>query len=597
MSAPPRPAARPAWLTRRTIARSSVLGLGLLVAAGTTPAAAVAAQDGEGTSPGADSREAEARTAGAPLNIAPAGNSDKDKNAQGNAGQGDNGQSNPGQGNENPGGGTPGNNTPGTNEAGHPNGGTGDTPDAGEGDPTDEGEGDPTDEAGDGDGDVVTPPLVAGFGTGKQFDLAVSTTGPVPEDLQLSGAQFTFTAVDVSPFPIVDGSGVTAPLPAPVTCTTDAAGTCTVTGGFGVPEVIDGSNVLLPFGSYTVTQTVAIPGLGSVSWANETMTLCFIGCEFSKPISAISPSLFRQQIAATVVDDAGAVVADAGYSLEGPDFRRSVDPADASPTLPAVANSDGVGVLVFDGWFVPGEWTFTPTATAPNGSAFLAETQELVTTAAEADAATPWDVELLLSTGQPTDEGDGTGDGDTGTGDGDTGTGDGDTGTGDGETGTGDGDTGTGDGETDGGDTGGAEGPDSEGPDAGPGRPVPDAGNPGTGNPGTPPGGAAAPAAPSEAGDVGTAGTPGDAQPAGQAAPTTSPAPTTPSSRPTTSTPSRSSTSPSLPPEFVLTESTPELQTVSFGFREAGFAAFGVVFLGAVFFGLLLFRRRSRRQR
>jgi hypothetical protein len=83
----------------------------------------------------------------------------------------------------------------------------------------------------------------------------------------------------------------------------------------------------------------------------------------------------------------------------------------------------------------------------------------------------------------------------------------------------------------------------------------------------------------------------------GQAAPTTSPAPTTPSSRPTTATPSRDRTSPSLPPEFVLTESSPDLQTVSFGFREAGFAAFGVVFLGAVFFGLLLFRRRSRRQR
>ena len=93
MSAPPRPAARSSWLTRRTVARSSVLGLGLLVAAGTTPATAVEVQDGDGTSPTTDSGEAEARTAAAPLNIVPAGNSDKEKSNQGNAGQG-----NPGQG-------------------------------------------------------------------------------------------------------------------------------------------------------------------------------------------------------------------------------------------------------------------------------------------------------------------------------------------------------------------------------------------------------------------------------------------------------------------------------------------------------------------
>jgi hypothetical protein len=400
----------------------------------------------------------------------------------------------------------------------------------------------------------------------------------VPSDLQLSGAQFTFTAVSVLPFPFGE-TGQPTPLPAPVTCMTDAAGTCTVTGAFAVPDVSDGdSDLLLPFGSYVVTQTGTIPGLGSAPWTGGDLSICFIGCDVTKPIAATNPSLFRQQITATVIDDTGGVAAGAEYTLAGPDFPTGpVDPADAGPALPAVARSDSDGLLVFDGWFAPGDWDFTPTGTTPDGLRFLAETHELATTATEALDATPWDVSLLRTTGAGTGEGEGDDEGD-------------DEGEGDG--------TGEGEGDTGGGDTDGAEEPGAEGPGSGPGRPVPGPGNPGTGNPVTPPVPTGAPAAPNQADDgvAAPAGPPVDDQPAGQAAPTTSAVPTTPSSGAATAPPSNR-TAPSLPPEFVLTESSPQLQTVSFGLREAGFAAFGVVFLGAVFFGLLLFRRRSRRQR
>jgi hypothetical protein len=47
----------------------------------------------------------------------------------------------------------------------------------------------------------------------------------------------------------------------------------------------------------------------------------------------------------------------------------------------------------------------------------------------------------------------------------------------------------------------------------------------------------------------------------------------------------------------VVVAEAPQLETMSVSFREAGVVAFGGRFVGAVAFGLLLFRRRSRRQR
>src|SRR4051812_29070620 len=116
MSASARRSARFARPSRRMVARGSALGLGLLVVAGTSPAAAVVPLTDGTDSPVVDPTDTDRATTARPLNVAP----DKDKPTNGNQAPGtNNGNQNPGtsQGNDSPGGNTPGNNTPGTNDA------------------------------------------------------------------------------------------------------------------------------------------------------------------------------------------------------------------------------------------------------------------------------------------------------------------------------------------------------------------------------------------------------------------------------------------------------------------------------------------------
>ncbi|MGZ4544541.1 MAG: hypothetical protein ACXVXT_04045 [Blastococcus sp.] len=197
--------------------------------------------------------------------------------------------------------------------------------------------------------------IAADFGLGKQsaVQIAVQPDGNTPPDLDRSGATFTFT-----------GGGITA------TCTTDVSGTCGVSVATGA-MVTDGLNLQLPPGTYTVVQTEASPGLKADVGDSWTFSLwpappvASPGVSDAPPVVVLDTSLFRRNLSARVVG-AGAPLAGATYALAGPDY----------PHNPAVRGTDGIyratalthedGVLSYDGWFMPGQWTLTPT-TVPDG--------------------------------------------------------------------------------------------------------------------------------------------------------------------------------------------------------------------------------------
>jgi hypothetical protein len=198
---------------------------------------------------------------------------------------------------------------------------------------------------------VLASPLSGNFGTGKDFSVQVAPKGPVPADLDLSGAVFRATST----------TGAT------YDCTTDVEGWCTFEGpevaypGIGdiVYAVADGVDPDVPTGTYLLTQQTSSAGLavntGSATFAICDSWFCDMGQDEDTAVVG-NDSLFRTELVTTVTDSAtGAPVGCAGYELTGPDY-----PHDGG-TVPAVAAADPVPAEC-----VP---TTAPTTTAPTTTA------------------------------------------------------------------------------------------------------------------------------------------------------------------------------------------------------------------------------------
>ena len=204
--------------------------------------------------------------------------------------------------------------------------------------------------------------------------LRLTSLDPVPDDLRLSGATFSFT-------PTTGNASVS-------TCTTDDLGTCTVTGLLSVTD--DETDVVLTPGEYIVSQTSAATGLAAAPGPIGTLAICLVLCEDNGTIEVTNASLFRTQVVATVVDSDGEPVAGQAFSIAGQTYAGHLGDVYALDA----ESSDAAGRLVFDGWFAPGDWTFTPTT--PAGFEPLAAQQHtLTTTQAQAAAREPWLVSLV----------------------------------------------------------------------------------------------------------------------------------------------------------------------------------------------------------
>lgn len=222
------------------------------------------------------------------------------------------------------------------------------------------------------------------FGTGKAFDIALDPAGAFPDDLDLSGAQFTFTDQD--------GNATT--------CTTDQDGYCDVVtqeyvdmASFfsqfpGVPTPPEESQVL-PGGTYTVTQTGSVDGLAPVDGVIGTVTLDGLSEGWAVDGDIPDASLFRTALDATVVDSVtGGPVAGAAYDLFGPDYPHTAGGVTTALDAGA-ATSTSTGALAWGpGWFLPGTWTFMPTGTPTGYRADASWTTTITTTADQ--AADPW---------------------------------------------------------------------------------------------------------------------------------------------------------------------------------------------------------------
>jgi hypothetical protein len=268
---------------------------------------------------------------------------------------------------------------------------------------------------GNGSGDASTPV----YNTDPDVTIQVSASGPVPDDLDYSGATFLLTSVHV---PDVE-----------TTCTTDSAGTCTVEhavpglgSGLGVAGQVDSSTVRLPAGAYAIEQTSTSAGLQIVDADLGTVSLCgFLQmCVQAGTVEVQNASVFRTEVITTVLDsETGDPVADAGYTLSGPDYPHVGGPGPGPIDLGTLV-SDIDGRFAYTGSFLPGAWTLTP-ADPPSG--YLedqAREVEIPASAADAAAHIPVDVEVLLhgvpATSDETETETGTGAGDTGTDAGDT---------------------------------------------------------------------------------------------------------------------------------------------------------------------------------
>ncbi|MEI4273202.1 hypothetical protein TEK04_15860 [Klenkia sp. LSe6-5] len=225
------------------------------------------------------------------------------------------------------------------------------------------------------DGHEYAAPLSGGFGTGKDFEVQVGAHGPVPRDLDLSGAVFRAT-----PTP---STGVL------YECTTGTQGACSfrsTSGGYPRFATAVQSNAFLPAGDYVLTQVSASAGLAR-NPGSATFTVCTSpGCGpwggTTVPVGV--DSLFRTSLVTTVTDSAtGAPVACAGFELSGPDYPhddvRAPEvtsggevPAECAPAAP------------------PAPETTAPETTAPETTAPETSTPETSTpTTTPADESSP----------------------------------------------------------------------------------------------------------------------------------------------------------------------------------------------------------------
>jgi hypothetical protein len=238
------------------------------------------------------------------------------------------------------------------------------------------------------------PPIVTPIVT-STVTVTVTPDGPVPPDLDRSGGTFSLT----------DLSGEAA-----ATCSTDAAGLCSIATTSGEP-VSTGSQLQLSPGLYEVTQTAASVGL-LASDRPWYLMLCGTECPTDTTQSVPNTSLFRQHLSAHVVSaggpdgtGAGAAVTGASYRLAGPDYPRTpAVPGDDGRADGGTSTSDTDGVLTFGGWFLPGTWTVrsvTPPAGYVRGAP---ATIDVPSTAPDA-SRTAWGDDLVLT---PGDTGSGT---------------------------------------------------------------------------------------------------------------------------------------------------------------------------------------------
>ena len=233
---------------------------------------------------------------------------------------------------------------------------------------------------------VVPPPVVL-WNLDTVVDLQVSASGPVPGDLDYTGAVFTFTKVS-------DPTVV-------ATCITGVAGTCTVMVGFpslGAVDLPVGPIVYLPADSYAVRQSSASTGLQIEDADLGTVTFCafFAPCAQAANIHVTNASLFRTTVVTTVSDSGTAApVPGASYALTGTDYPHS-GTSSAGPADAGTAESGVDGTLHHVGWFLPGPWTLTPGAPPAGYLADGEHTVVIATTAVEAQQQTPFTVQLLL---------------------------------------------------------------------------------------------------------------------------------------------------------------------------------------------------------
>lgn len=221
---------------------------------------------------------------------------------------------------------------------------------------------------------ALTQPVVARAPATGSALLSLQPSGPVPDDLDLSGARFELA-----------GSGVTA------TCITDAAGSCSIEvvgeGGSGA-RPMEAAEIALPAGTYTVRQTTTPAGL-TVAAEIAPLALCVSptpeACAVTLSVS--NASAFRTRTEARFLSGDGPVP-HAAVTLTGPDFA-------AAPLT-----TDEDGRVAWSGWFRPGDWWFTVAGHAP----------QLVTMApGQGDTSLPWRPELTLPTIEGTEGSDGTG--------------------------------------------------------------------------------------------------------------------------------------------------------------------------------------------
>ncbi|MQA35848.1 hypothetical protein GCU49_20095, partial [Modestobacter roseus] len=221
----------------------------------------------------------------------------------------------------------------------------------------------------------------ADFGTGKNeevstFRLAVRADD-VPPNYSYAGATFRLR----------DGDGHTG------TCTTDAHGLCTITHGARVVE--SGSSLTLPAGTYRVEQLTSSAGLARTGGDGE-LTIAKKATKGAPTGDTIgNASLFRRQVLAAVHDRRSALlpVPGAVYTLTAPAYpQQGTTPA----PQPARDRSDLLGVLSWQGWFLPGEgYTLTPVS-VPRGYQVPEATSFSVRTTTVGQRLLPWTEDLPL---------------------------------------------------------------------------------------------------------------------------------------------------------------------------------------------------------
>ncbi|MCO7220231.1 prealbumin-like fold domain-containing protein [Klenkia sp. PcliD-1-E] len=225
---------------------------------------------------------------------------------------------------------------------------------------------------------VLASPLAGDFGTGKSFDVRVAPTGPVPNDLDLSGAVFRATP--------------TTPTGVVYECTTGDDGVCTFTssdpmGSSRVGLASMRSNAFLPPGTYTLTQERATAGLDRNAGSASLSVCGSITCAFQLPraVPVGNDSLFRTELVTTVTDSAtGDPVGCAAYELTGPDYPHRGDGAQ-TPSAGAVP-AECLPATTAPTTTVP--TTNEPTTTAPTTTT-APETSDSTAPSSGSDASTP----------------------------------------------------------------------------------------------------------------------------------------------------------------------------------------------------------------